>query len=119
MEKKLEKYIIIHNPRCSKSRETLTILESHGVNLEIIDYLGGGLSRELLKKVVDCLEDDPRTLVRTKEVEFADLNVDLDDSKQIIETILIQPKLLERPIVIKGDKVIIGRPPENVLKLLK
>jgi arsenate reductase len=110
--------LIIHNPRCSKSRETLKILEDHGSKFLIIDYLGGELTKELLKKVVKALKVHPKELLRTKEDEYQELTIDLDNDEAVIQAILNQPKLLERPIVLKGDQAVIGRPPENIRKLL-
>lgn len=109
---------IIHNPRCSKSRETLSLIENKGEQVQIIDYLNGDLTQDLLEKVIRLLDVPAKDLLRTKEEEFQSLNIDLDDTDAVLTAILEHPKLLERPIVIKGDKAIIGRPPENVLALL-
>lgn len=113
----MEKFTIIHNPRCSKSRETLSILESRGIAPQVVDYLGGELSKDFLLRVIKALHVHPREILRTKEEEFQSLNLDLNDSEAIVEAILAHPQILERPIVLRGDKAVIGRPPENVLKL--
>lgn len=109
---------IIHNPRCSKSRETLQIIESRGLEAKIIDYLNGELNKELLEDVVKKLNVHPKEILRTKEDEFKALTIDLDNANEVIDVILKHPKILERPIVIKGNKAVIGRPPENILTIL-
>lgn len=114
----MNEIIIIHNPRCSKSRETLEIIESKGHKATIIDYLNGELSKEFLKDVLKKLNVRPKDILRTKEDEFKALNIDIYNSDEVLDAIIKHPKILERPIVINGDKAIIGRPPENVLNLL-
>lgn len=114
----MTKFQIVHNPRCSKSRDALTILKDRGIEPEIIDYLNGGLNRELLTNIIEILHVQPKELVRTKEEEFQALKIDLNNAQEVIKTLLDHPKLLERPIVLKGNKGVIGRPPENVLSLI-
>lgn len=113
----MNEIIIIHNPRCSKSRKTLEIIESKGHHPIIIDYLNGELSKELLEDVVKKLNVLPKEILRTKEDEFKALNIDIFNSDEVLDAIMKHPKILERPIVVKGDKAVIGRPPENVLTL--
>lgn len=113
-----ESVIIIHNPRCSKSRQTMELLHGNGVDPEIIEYLNGELSEALLRKAIKALGKKPKELLRTKEDEFKALNLNVDDDEAVIEAIVSHPKILERPIVIKGDKAAVGRPPENVLDIL-
>jgi len=108
-------YKIIHNPRCSKSRQTLEILEKHTDKIQIIDYLGGDLTSEMLETIIASLGLD---ILRTKEEEYKALKIDFSDKAQVIKAIMKQPKILERPIVLKGKKAVIGRPPENVLSIL-
>lgn len=108
---------IIHNPRCSKSREALASIEAKGITPTIIDYLNGGLTRELLENVVKLLQVHPKEILRTKEDEFKALTLDIENANEVMDAILKHPKILERPIVINGEKAVIGRPPENVLKL--
>lgn len=110
---------IIHNPRCSKSRETFKLIEAHGYVPKTINYLNGELTKELLEEVVDLLNVSAKELLRTKEEEFKTLKINLDDRNEVIAAILKQPILLERPIVIKDKKAVIGRPPENVLTLFE
>lgn len=112
------KYTILHNPRCSKSRETLNLLEQNGVEPEVIEYLQGGLSKNFLEEVLKKLKFPAKDIIRTKEKEFQELKINLENPQEVISAILNNPKLLERPIVLKGDQAVIGRPPENVLKLL-
>ncbi|WP_108805410.1 arsenate reductase (glutaredoxin) [Aquimarina sp. Aq107] len=110
---------IYHNPRCSKSRQCLAILEDKKENLEIIKYLETPITKEKLTEIILLLEIKPIDLVRKNEAiwkqEFK--NKDLTDS-DLIRIMCENPKLIERPIVIKNKKAIIGRPPENVIEIL-
>jgi arsenate reductase (glutaredoxin) len=107
---------IYHNPRCSKSRQTLEILNKAGVEVQIITYLDG-VTKSELEELFSMVDTPLKNLIRTKESEF-DISVDLESQDQIIAAIVATPKLLERPIVVKGKKAVIGRPPENVNSLL-
>ncbi|WP_456404939.1 arsenate reductase (glutaredoxin) [Thiolapillus sp.] len=111
---------IYHNPRCSKSRQTLQLLKEHQVEPEIFEYLKTPPSREELEQVLDMLGLEPRELMRTKEKEYKELGLDNPDLSrdQLIDAMLKTPKLIERPIVIKDGKAAIGRPPEKVLEIL-
>jgi arsenate reductase len=114
------KPIMYHNPRCSKSRETLQILEAHDIVPEIIDYLDEPPDPQELKRIMGLLGVSARELMRTTEPVYKDADLD-DDSlseDEIIEAICEYPELLQRPIVILGDKAIIGRPPSRVLDLI-
>ena len=115
----MEKYYLVHNPRCSKSRETLSLLETHGIKPEIIDYLQGDLSQDLLEKIFKALNKEPKDVLRMKEEEFLGLNLNLENPQEVIEAILRHPKILERPILMKGNQAVIGRPPEAILSLIK
>lgn len=110
---------IYHNPRCSKSRETLQLLEDHGESPEVIKYLDSPPTKEELHKIIKLLGIKPIDLVRTKEAEWKDnyQNQELSDD-EIIEAMSKHPRLIERPIVVKGNKAAIGRPPEKVLEIL-
>tara|TARA_R110000868_G_scaffold117600_13_gene312451 strand:- start:20683 stop:21024 length:342 start_codon:yes stop_codon:yes gene_type:complete len=110
---------IIHNPRCSKSRQTLALLQEHSDKIEVILYLEGELDEETLKRAIKGLKLSPSQILRTKEEEFKALNLDTTNDEKVIKAILKHPKILERPIVIKGSKAVIGRPPENINLLLK
>lgn len=112
---------IYHNPRCSKSRQTLQLLQEHSIEPEVIEYLKTPPSREQLEAILEMLGLEPRQLMRTKEAEYKELGLD-DESlsrEQLIDAMLATPKLIERPIVIKDGKAAIGRPPEKVLDIVK
>jgi arsenate reductase len=112
---------IYHNPRCSKSRQTLQLLQEHDIAPEVVEYLKTPPSREQLLAILEMLGLEPRELMRTKEAEYQEQG--LDDASltrdQLIDAMLATPKLIERPIVIRDGKAAIGRPPEKVLDLLK
>lgn len=111
---------LFHNPRCSKSRGALELLEERGIQLEIIRYLETRPSAAELKALLGKLGIGARQLLRTGEDEYKELNLAnpaLGDD-QLIEAMASHPKLIERPILIVGDKAVIGRPPEKVLEIL-
>jgi arsenate reductase len=112
---------IIHNPRCSKSRQTLALLEENGISPVVIEYLKTPLTVDEIKDVFKKLNlESVRQMMRTKEQEYkaADLGDDVISDDQLFEAMATTPKLIERPIVIKGDAARIGRPPESVLEIL-
>lgn len=106
-----------HNPRCSKSRQTLSLLAERGIEPEIIEYLKTPPDATQLEKILDLLELEPRQLLRTGESEYKELGlVDTGLSRQqLIEAMVEHPKLIQRPIVLANDKAALGRPPEQVL----
>ena len=110
---------IYHNPRCSKSRETLALLEGKGIKPAVVEYLATPPDAATLECLLQQLGLEPRQLMRHKEAEYAELN--LDDAAltraQLIAAMVAHPRLIERPIVVLGDKAALGRPPENVLAL--
>ncbi len=111
---------IYHNPRCSKSRITLNLLQSKNYDPEVIEYLKTPPSAETLRNILDALDMRPRDLIRTGESIYKSENLgnsDLTD-EQLIEKMIEHPILIERPIVVNGDKAAIGRPPEHVLEIL-
>lgn len=111
---------IFHNPRCSKSRATLSLLEEKGINAKVIKYLETPPDKETLVLVLNQLGLDARQLMRTHEKEYAENNL-ADESlsqDELIEAMIKFPKIIERPIVISDGKVAIGRPPENILDIL-
>lgn len=116
-----DKIRIYHNPRCSKSRQTLEIIQSTGVTPEIILYLEQPPSAAEFKRILKKLGKSPRDLLRKNEDAYKELQLASDhlSDTQIINAMLANPKLIERPIVIKGDRAVLGRPPENVKALLK
>lgn len=110
---------IYHNPRCSKSRQTLALIEENNQDVTIVEYLKTPLNVDELSQLSAQLGLSPRAMMRVKEAEYKEQNLaDADDTK-LLSAIASTPKLLERPIVTKGNKAIIGRPPENVLALFE
>jgi len=109
---------IYHNPRCSKSRQTLALIEEKGADVEIIEYLKHPLKENDITGLMTKLNKSAIEIMRTKEVEFKEQNLKGADEQTLILAIVNTPKLLERPIVVKDEQAIIGRPPENVLTLL-
>ena len=113
--------IIYHNPRCSKSKATLELITSMGITPIVKLYLDEPISYDELSNVLDKLNISPRELLRKTESLYKKHNLDnniLDDS-EIIRFMIENPILIERPIVIRNKGAIIGRPPENVLKIIK
>ncbi|HXJ97646.1 MAG TPA: arsenate reductase (glutaredoxin) [Gelidibacter sp.] len=110
---------IYHNPRCSKSREGLAILESQNKDYQVIKYMDDILSVEKLKEIIQILKIKPIELVRTNELIWKQnyKNSELSDD-QIIDAMISHPNLIERPIVIHGNKGVIGRPPQKILDIL-
>jgi arsenate reductase len=111
---------IYHNPRCSKSRETLALLEGRGISPRIVNYLETPPTVAELKAILKSLGLKPRDLMRMGETRYAELGLkdrDLDDDA-LIALMVANPILIERPIVVSGKKAAIGRPPEAVLKIL-
>ena len=111
---------IYHNPRCSKSRATLALLNDNGVEPEIIEYLKVPLDKENLSKIIQALDCSAREIMRTGESIYKDLdlkNKDLDNDA-LLQIIVENPILLERPIVVSNNRAAIGRPPESVLDIL-
>ncbi len=111
---------IYHNPRCSKSRQTLALLQERGLEPEIIEYLKTPPDKPTLEKILSLLDIEPRQLMRRKESAYKELALD-DDSlgnDELIKAMIDNPVLIERPIVLANGKAAIGRPPENVLEIL-
>lgn len=109
---------IYHNPRCSKSRETLALLkENTSKEIKVIEYLKDPINEEEIEKLLSMLACSPIKMMRVKEAEFKEQNLDGADDKTLISAMVTTPKLIERPIVTDGNKAVIGRPPENVLAL--
>jgi len=111
---------IYHNPRCSKSRQTLALLQGQGIEPKVVEYLNDTPDAATLDKILKRLKMEPRELMRRKEAPYKDLG--LDDPKlsrdKLIAAMVANPILIERPIVVKGAKVALGRPPESVLEIL-
>ncbi|MCH2210652.1 MAG: arsenate reductase (glutaredoxin) [Fuerstiella sp.] len=114
-------YTIYHNPRCSKSRRTLQLLQENGIDPEIVEYLDDPPTRTELRKIVRALGIPARALIRRKEklfTEVGDPDTRYSDSAAV-NLLVAYPRLMERPIVVRGDKAVIGRPPENTLELIE
>lgn len=113
------KLTIWHNPRCRKSREALQLLKDKATEIEIVRYLEKPPTLEELDRVLNLLDLKPRELIRKKEAPYKDL--DLADASHtrnaLIAAMVANPILIERPVVIHGDRAVLGRPPENVLAL--
>lgn len=112
---------IWHNPRCSKSRETLELLKKNGIEPTIREYLKQPPSKAEVETLLDMVAGDPGQLIRDGEAEFKALNKKKADLSRadIAKAIVAHPVLLQRPIVVSGKRAAIGRPPEAVLPLLK
>jgi arsenate reductase len=110
---------IYHNPRCTKSRQTLALLQENGVEPEIVLYLENIPTTEELKDLLSKLAISPIQLIRKGEAAWKEnyKGKELSD-EQIIDAMIAHPKLIERPIVVKDNKAVLGRPPENALELL-
>lgn len=116
----MAKPTIWHNPRCSKSRNAVTLLEEKGIDADVVKYLDTPPSKEELKEVLKMLGISARELMRTKEAIYKELDLkEVSDEEQLIEAMVEHPKLIERPIVIKDGKAAIGRPIENIIDLLE
>jgi len=111
---------IWHNPRCSKSRDSFNLLEESNFDVEVIKYLETSPTKEELKNILKMLDmSSAQDLMRTKESIYKELNLKDESSEDVLlEAMVANPKLIERPIVIKGNKAVIGRPIEKVLELL-
>ncbi|MEJ2500884.1 MAG: arsenate reductase (glutaredoxin), partial [Campylobacterales bacterium] len=111
---------IWHNPRCSKSREALRLLEDEGIAPDIVRYLDEAPSEAQLRDLLKMLGIGARDLMRTKEALYKELGLkDVTDEDALIKAMAEHPKLIERPVVIKNGKAVIGRPPETVVDLVK
>lgn len=111
---------ILHNPRCSKSRQTLALLQEKGQQPEVVEYLKQPPSLNELASIVAMLGlESPRQLMRNKEAEYKDNHLDNSDlsDQQLLQALHDFPKLIERPVVIYNNQARIGRPPEQVLEL--
>ena len=110
---------IYHNPRCSKSRQTLQLIKDSGTEVEIIEYLNSIPTADELKMILVKLNLSPKDILRKGEAVYKEKvkNSDFNDDEWI-KVMIEYPKLIERPIVVKGNKAVLGRPPENVLDLI-
>ena len=111
---------IYHNPRCSKSRQTLQIIKDHGIKPTIVEYLKTPLDKFDLENISRLLNKRPKDFVRKNEVDFKENNIKniIENDIELINEMVKFPKIIERPIVLHRNKAVIGRPPENVLEVL-
>lgn len=111
---------IYHNPRCSKSRQTLALLQQRGIEPQVVLYLQTPPDAATLAGLLQRLGLSARQLLRRGEQAYADNHLQASDlsEAQLLEAMVTHPQLIERPIVVKGDRAVLGRPPENVLALL-
>ncbi|WP_417850727.1 arsenate reductase (glutaredoxin) [Thalassoglobus sp.] len=111
---------IYHNPRCSKSRQTLKLIEEAGIEPEVVEYLTTPPTAKELDRIMKMLDLEPEDLMRKKEPIYKELGLAEKSLSraEAIQTMVENPKLIERPIVVQGNQAVIGRPPENVNKLL-
>ena len=113
-------FVIYHNPRCSKSRKTLSLLESKGLQTRVELYLETPLNELDIKRILQKLDIPARDLVRRSEEAFKETGLTLSSSEELLIKVMANnPKIIERPIVVLGDRAVIGRPPENVLELIE
>lgn len=115
-----DKITIFHNPRCSKSRQTMELLHSKSIEPDVVEYLKTPPDFQALDDILNMLNIEPRQLMRKGEAEYKENNL-ADETltrEQLIEAMVKFPKLIERPIVISNGKAAIGRPPETVLEIL-
>jgi len=114
------RFVIYHNPSCSKSCEALQILEHNNLSPMVIEYLDEPPTRRELKKIIEMLGISARDLLRTGEPIYQDARLDNDalSEDEIIAAICAHPILLQRPIVVSGERAVIGRPPAKVLEII-
>ena len=116
----MKKYKIYHNPRCSKSRQTLSLLRENGIEPQVVEYLKTPLQKKELQMISNALGLRPASFVRKNENDYKENGIAeyLDDDEKVFQYIEKYPKIMERPIVVSNGKGIIGRPPSNVLGLI-
>jgi arsenate reductase len=118
-EATMDTVTIWHNPRCSKSRGALALLTEHGVDPAVVRYLDDAPDRAGLERVLAQLgTDDPRAIVRTREKVYTELGLADADRETLLDALVAHPILIERPIVVVGDRAVVARPPEKALDLL-
>ena len=115
----MEKVSIYHNPRCSKSRKSIEILDDLGIKYNVIDYIKNPPKKNDLINLLGKLKMEPIDIIRTNEEEYKSSNLANEtDRDKLIDFILEYPKVLQRPIISVDKKAVIGRPPENIYRLL-
>jgi len=117
----MDRITIYHNPVCGQSRGALTLLEERGVPVEVVEYLKAPLDRATFERFLDLLPDPPAELVR-KDKRFAELGLDpagYATREQVVALLLRHPELMQRPVVVRGERAVLARPSEKVLSLLE
>lgn len=112
---------LYHNPRCSKSRKALELLEENGAEFEIVEYLSAGLTADVISGVIAASDSPPSAFVRTGDDAFKALGVTLSEDADVSEVAALlaaNPAVMQRPVLVAGDSARIGRPPERILELL-
>lgn len=109
---------IYYNPQCSKCREALSLLNSHNIEPQVIEYLKTGISKDELIEIFEKLDDQLGAVVRTKDEDYQKLKFDLNSKEAIIANLTQNARLLERPIVVTESRAVVARPVEKILKLL-
>ncbi len=113
----MPKATLYHNPRCSKSRQTLALLQDRNVEIEVVEYLQTPPDAQRIAELLDMLGIEPLALIRKKEYRELDLP-ETDDRQELIARMAAHPQIVERPIVVSGGQARLGRPPESVLEIL-
>jgi arsenate reductase len=116
----MAEFTIYHNPKCSKSREALGLLQDKGVDLEIVEYLQTSLSRETLADFLHKIAEGPEALVR-KDKRFAELGLNAEDyatAESVVAVLQEHPELMQRPVIVRGARAVIARPGDRALELL-
>lgn len=114
----MSKVVIWHNPRCSKSRATLALIEQRGIEPVILPYLEQAPDAAELRRVIGLLGIEPAALIRRGEQPYKDLGLAHASAEELVAAMAEHPILIERPVVIHGDRAALGRPPEQVLEIL-
>ncbi len=112
---------VFHNQACSKSRGALEILDTRGVDYDVVRYLDTPPDRATIERILDAIDDEPKTLVRTDDDKFKVLGIPkaaVTTREQVIDVLLAHPEVMQRPVVFVGDRAVIARPSERVLELL-
>ena len=110
---------VFYNPGCSNCRTARGLLEERGIDAELIEYLDDPPTREDLERVLRLLgTDDPRAIIRAKEDRYRELGLDGADRSALLDALVANPVLIQRPIVVVGDRAVVARPPERLLDLL-
>ena len=113
----MSKVVIYHNPRCSKSRQTLALLQARGIQPEVVEYLKTPLDVATIAALLDRLGFEPQQLIREKEHRALGLPSS-EDPQELMARMAQNPEIIERPIVVNGDQARLGRPPEKVCEIL-